>query len=140
MKNRGCLIRNHKLRGEWAELRFMAKAAEYGLRVSRPISENTHYDVALEHHGQFLRVQVKSTMRYDNGAYMCKVPFDRTGRRRNIVIPEDAWYILPSRAVVRLRGNVGLEPTRKGQKYERYLEAWHLLRRASERRAKKKRG
>jgi PD-(D/E)XK endonuclease len=124
----------------------MVKAAEYGLHVSKPISANSHYDVALEHEGHFLRVQVKSTMHYDHGTYVCKTPFDPSGRKRYVavdfvaayVIPEDAWYILPSRVTERRRGNIALEPTKKGQKYKQYLEAWHLLRRASQRGAKNK--
>jgi hypothetical protein len=32
----GSQIRNSKLRGEWAELRFMTRAAEHGLMISKP--------------------------------------------------------------------------------------------------------
>jgi hypothetical protein len=69
--NPGTLIRNSKLRGEWAELRFMARAAEHGLMVSRPWGESAPYDVMVERHGRILRVQIKSTMRIVRGAYRC---------------------------------------------------------------------
>jgi hypothetical protein len=32
----GSRIKNSKLRGEWAELRFMTRAAEHGLMISKP--------------------------------------------------------------------------------------------------------
>lgn len=132
------LIRDAKRRGEWAEMRFMARAAEEGLTVSKPWGESARYDVAVEHRGRFLRVQVKCTMHRVGNAYICRcVPDDR--KRGYVagdfdffaayVIPEDVWYILPSRVITVLRGNIWLSPLRKGHKYERYLEAWHLLRR-----------
>ena len=47
--------------GEWAELCFMARAAERGLNVSKPHGDSASYDVGVEQHGRFLRIQVKST-------------------------------------------------------------------------------
>ena len=35
---------------------------------------------------------------------------------------------MPAAVVVPLKGHFMLAPRRKGQKYERYLEAWGLLR------------
>ena len=57
----GAQIKNSKLRGEWAELRFMSRAAEHGLMLSKPWGDSAPYDVMIEHHGRVLRVQVKST-------------------------------------------------------------------------------
>jgi len=34
MKNKGMKIKHPKLRGEWAELRFMTRAAKHGLCVT----------------------------------------------------------------------------------------------------------
>ena len=61
MSNQGIDIQHPKLRGEWAELRSMARAAEHGLVVSKPFGDTASYDIAVEHQGKFLRVQVKST-------------------------------------------------------------------------------
>ena len=36
-------IKHAKQRGEWAEMRFMARAAEHGLQVSKPWGESTSY-------------------------------------------------------------------------------------------------
>jgi hypothetical protein len=40
MPNPSCPIRHAKARGEWAELRFMTRAAELGLRVTKPWGDN----------------------------------------------------------------------------------------------------
>ena len=61
MNELGMDIKHPKRRGEWAELRFMACAAENGLRVTKPWGDCSSYDFAVEHNGHFLRVQVKST-------------------------------------------------------------------------------
>ena len=73
MKNNGMKIKHPKLRGEWAELRFMTCAAEHGLCVTKPWGETARYDFAVEHEGHFVRVQVKSTMFMDRGGYSCTV-------------------------------------------------------------------
>jgi hypothetical protein len=46
MPNRGQDIPHPKLRGEWAELRFMQRATERGFRVAKPWGETAPYDVA----------------------------------------------------------------------------------------------
>jgi hypothetical protein len=50
-------FKTHKLRGEWAELRFMTRAAEHGLMVSKPWGDSAPYDLMVEHHGRVLRIQ-----------------------------------------------------------------------------------
>ncbi len=46
-KRPGQNIHHPKLRGEWAELRFMQRATERGLRVTKPWGETAPYDIAL---------------------------------------------------------------------------------------------
>jgi hypothetical protein len=70
----GGQIKNSKLRGEWAELRFMTRAAERGLMISKPWGDSARYDLMIEHHGRVLRIQVKSTMRIVRGCYRCHLP------------------------------------------------------------------
>jgi hypothetical protein len=77
ISNPGALIRNHKLRGEWAELRFMARAAEHGLMVSRPWGDSAPYDVMVERDGHIHRVQIKSTISQVHNRYRCHVPVPR---------------------------------------------------------------
>jgi hypothetical protein len=43
------------------------------------------------------------------------------------VIPQDVSYIVPARVATRLKGNIWLSPHKKGHKYERFMEAWELL-------------
>ncbi|MBV8053132.1 MAG: hypothetical protein JOZ80_18235 [Acidobacteriaceae bacterium] len=135
MKNNGMKIKHPKLRGEWAELCFMTRAAEHGLCVTKPWGETARYDFAVERDGYFVRVQVKSTMFVDRGGYSCSVrgcrgpyegdPFDFLAV---YLIPEDLWYIIPAKKV-KGQGSVALYPKLKEAKYERYREAWRLLRR-----------
>jgi hypothetical protein len=137
MKSTG-VFRTWKQRGEWVELKFMACAAELGLKLAKPWGDSTSYDVLVEYGGRFLRVQVKSTSCIEGrSSYACAVRPNQRGRpyRRGqfdylaaYVIPEDAWYILPAAVVVRGRmGTVILSPSVKGHKHERYKEAWKLL-------------
>jgi hypothetical protein len=70
----GSLIKNSKLRGEWAELRFMTRVAEHGIMISKPWGDSARYDLMIEHHGRVLRIQVKSTMRIVRGCYRCHLP------------------------------------------------------------------
>ena len=127
-------IKHPKLRGEWAELRFMARAAEHGLQVTKPCGETARYDFAVEYEARFVRVQVKSTMFKENDGYSCTVrgcrgpyvgdPFDFVAA---YLIPEDIWYIIPAEKF-QGQGSIGLYPRLKKSKYGRYKEAWHLLR------------
>jgi hypothetical protein len=115
----------------------MTLAAEQGFSVAKPWGDSQRYDVTVEHKGKFVRVQVKCTMaRFGKKGYLCS--FTAPGRAPYrakevdffaiLVIPEDVWYILPIAVILRLKVNILLAPRRKGQKYERYMEAWELLR------------
>lgn len=121
--------------GEWAELRFMARAAELGLRVTKPWGENAPYDFAVEYNGQFLRVQVKCTCRKRLQSYVCSVSSSRGPYSADeidfvaaYVIPTETWYILPI-AILRRSFDVWLNPARKNSRYSEFKEAWHLLKR-----------
>jgi len=134
MKNNGMKIKHPKRRGEWAELRFMTRAAEEGRQVSKPYGEMARYDFIVEHGARCVRVQVKSTMFKDRGGYSCSVrgcrgpyegdPFDFLAA---YLIPEDLWYIIPAEKF-RMQGSIALYPRLRKSKYKAYLEAWDLLR------------
>ncbi len=128
-------IPHAKQRGEWGELRFMARAAEHGLRVTKPWGESAPYDFAIEHNGRFLRVQVKCTFKKRGNSYVCSVSSGRGPYSSDeidfvaaYVIPIDTWYILPLAALCR-SFDVWLTPHRKNSRYARYKEAWYLLKR-----------
>jgi len=142
MGNRGERIKNHKLRGEWAELQFMARAKERGLGVSKPWGESSRYDVEVEEGGRYMRVQVKSTIYKIGNSYVCNTRPDNdlkpyTAEQIDFlaayVIPVDVWYIVPARVAIALRGNIWLSPHKKGHKYERFMEAWDMFRQREER-------
>jgi hypothetical protein len=44
------------------------------------------------------------------------------------VIPLDLWYVIPAGVVKKRKGAITLAPWRRRSKYERYLEAWYLMR------------
>lgn len=134
MTDQGIDIQHPKLRGEWAELRFMARAAEHGLCVAKPWGDTAPYDFAVEHNGHFLRVQVKCTKYKRSRSYECDVtashvPYtsDHLDFFAVYVIEPDVWYIIPF-AAMDGRTRVILSPHRTDSKYEPYREAWHLLR------------
>lgn len=132
------IFKTYKQRGEWVELLFMTRAAGRGFSVSKPWGDSTRYDVSVESEGRFRRVQVKSTSAlHGELGFVCTLK--RTGihyyRLDEVdffalyVLPEDVWYILPARVVLKLASNIRLAPRDKEQKYARYIEAWGLLRR-----------
>ena len=118
-------ISNHKLRGEWAEMRFMVRAAEHGIPISKPWGEMRSYDFIVGRPRHFVCVQVKSTIADLGTGYVCTV---RGGNKPYPpgVVHEDAWYIIPEE---KIQGQecVTLYPKSSKAKYEKYREAWHLL-------------
>jgi len=134
MTSPGMAIRHAKERGEWAELRFMTRATELGFRVAKPWGDSAPYDLATEYRARFSRVQVKCTIFQRGNSYKCHL--DSNGvpySPRDIdfiaayVIPTDTWYILPIRATHH-QTDILLTPHSPHAKYEKYREAWHLLR------------
>ena len=102
MPPRANYIQHPKLRGEWAELRFMQCATERGFRVAKPWGETAPYDVATDHAGLFRRVQVKCTVYQRSHSYVCTICSSHVIYRPDqldffaaLVIPADTWYILP---------------------------------------------
>ena len=130
------IIEDKKQRGEWAESLFMARAHEHGLPVSKPWGEMCPYDFVIGTTGRFVSVQVKSTLSKLKTGYVCTVlgghqpysagSFDFLAA---YVVPADAWYIIPAR-LIHGKGCLTLYPNSPKAKYERYREAWHLMREA----------
>ena len=134
MKKRHVKISDRKLRGEWAEMCFMTRAAEEGLTVNKPFGEMAHFDFVIGNQGCLLRVQVKSTLARKGSGYNCSV---RGGHRPYVgdvfdfvaalIVPEDLWYIVPAQ-LIRGRGSLTFHPNSKESEFSAYKEAWHLLR------------
>ncbi len=130
------LIEDKKKRGEWVELRFMAEAAERNLPASKPLGDSENFDVVVGRPGNFVAVQVKCTVfRSKNGeGYLCSVCSSHKVYKPGAfdflaayVVPEKAWYILPAGEIVGMRSVSLCTPT---SRYEKYREAWELLREA----------
>src|SRR5437879_7048579 len=131
-----------KLQGEWAELLFMARAAELGLSIVRPWGDSSPYDVGLVLNNNaianarpdFLRIQIKSTRCcHSAGAYKCHIGSNGVPYGLHdldfiaaYVIPAKLWYIIPL-AATHGQSEVLLAPDPPKSKYARFKEAWHLL-------------
>lgn len=138
MKKRKPIIKDKKLRGEWAEMQFMARAAEHGLSVSKPWGEMRPFDFIVGKTGRFASVQVKSTAFQVGAGYGCTIRGGHTAYRAGsfdfvaaFIVPENIWYIIPARKIGGL-DDITLYPNSKTSKYEAYREAWQLLREAAE--------
>lgn len=131
----GGKLKDHKARGEWAELYFMMLAAGQAMKVSRPFGV-TRYDVGVDNPTRSLRVQVKSTIHCRPGhGYSLKL----VGSRRKkyepgtvdffaiLLIPIDQWYIIPFEVIGQMHCSLHFSPRNMRQKYRNYREAWHLL-------------
>ena len=130
-------IKDHKRRGEWAESVFMARAAQNGLPVSKPMGDSDTFDCVVGRPGQFVAVQVKCTYaKLQTGkGYICAVlsngkiyPAGSFDFVAAYLIPEDAWYIVPAKLI---QGHKTICLSSPAGKYEQYREAWHLLREAT---------
>ena len=129
-----------KQRGELAEIRFMLKAAGLGFGVAKPWGESERYDFVLDTGKIFWRVQVKSTYVARAPKYSVNVCRNIAGKKKIsytaeeidvlvvYIVAEDAWYVLPV-AVVASRTRLYFVPlgSKRGGFYERYREAWDLM-------------
>jgi hypothetical protein len=129
-----------KQQGEWAELLFMARAAEQGLAIARPWGDSAPYDVGLvlaakpAQRPEFLRIQVKSTQCRRGEGYKCHVDSNGVPYRLDqldfiaaYIITVAVWFIIPIHAT-RGQSELYLTPRHPNSKYAQYEEAWHLLR------------
>ena len=139
-KRKAKIIKDKKQRGEWAEMQFMARAAEHGLQVSKPWGDSNSFDCVVGRPGKFVAVQVKSTIaKLESGkGYICSTCSSHKAYREGAfdflvayVVPEDAWYIIPAKEIRGLK-SISLCTENGEAKYEKYREAWDLLREASE--------
>lgn len=137
-KRKPKIIQDKKLRGEWAESVFMARASEQGLPVSKPWGEMCSYDFVIGKTGRFVSVQVKSTISKLETGYACAVrgghkayPAGSFDFLAAYAVVDDAWYIIPAE-LTRGKRCIALYPNSPTAKYEKFREAWHLLREAAE--------
>ncbi|SRR5581483_947825 len=143
-------IAHRKIKGEYAESAFLARAIALGFRVSKPWGDSAPYDFILEKKltgggrrltARIIRVQVKSAwVRTSYGRY--RIRTSGTGTRRRMrsyspsevdfviawVVPRDVWYVIPVAAICG-KDTVALRPNlpKNAGGWERYREEWGLL-------------
>ncbi len=99
--------------GEWVELRFLARAAEAGLTISKPYGDSAPFDFVVGRRAPLHRVQVRGTSVELKGGYGVPVAHGSVRPRRYKptdfdflaahVIPHNAWYIIPFKVIGRQR-------------------------------------
>ena len=124
--------------GEVAEAAFMAKASALGFGVSKTWGDSDRYDFIVDGGAGLWRVQVKSAHRAgEDGGYS----FRSHGHSQDAyraeeidalvayVVPEDAWYVFPAAVFVGMKSMKLFGGSRRRRsKFERYREAWEILR------------
>jgi PD-(D/E)XK endonuclease len=128
----------HKQLGEMAEAAFLAKVAGMGFVVACPWGDSERYDFILDVRGKMWRVQVKSSHRMGkDGMYSIRAhghsaeayTADEIDMLAAYVVPENVWYVFPVRALGGMR-SLKLYPSSRRQRsrFEKYREAWGILR------------
>jgi hypothetical protein len=130
--------------GEIAEAEFVAKAVGMGFVVAKPWGDSNPYDFIVNERRNFWRVQVKSAHVVGKDGTCSFRAHDgelRSYSAEDIdalvayAKPAEAWYVFPVRVVEGLK-SLKLYPRSVGKrsKYERWREAWDVLRRVVRRR------
>jgi hypothetical protein len=132
--------------GEIAEAEFIAKAVGLGFVVAKPWGDSEPYDFIVNPKKSFIfwRVQVKSahTIGADGGcSFRAHDHNQRSYTSEDIdalvayARPMNAWYVMPVRVVEELKSLMLYPESRKlRSRFERWREAWEVLRRAVRRR------
>ena len=136
-------LRSRCRKGDLSEALFVAHAVRMGFNVCKPLNSDCPFDLMVEAMGRVTRVQLKSMWgKVHHNTYGVLVAQTRPRTVRGYrpyhprtidyfalyVAQEDAWYIVPRRAVGE-RLVVCLFPHRSKSKakFEKYRDAWHLL-------------
>jgi hypothetical protein len=146
LRSIGRSARYTKRKGIMAELIFVVKAISMGFAASKPYGDCEPYDVIIEGNGRVFRIQVKSVFTTNRWGYsvtvarrayhgpMVQYSADEIDFIAAYVVAHDAWYIIPISEL----GNTkqlhlypaGTKRTDAGR-FEKYREAWDLLRRGA---------
>ena len=112
----------------------MLLSMELGHIVSKPISENTRYDLIVDTGEELQRIQIKSTNRkvikQNTYFYKCSFCYGRKHKQHYMandihyiavyIFPENVWYKIPFDAIKGKTGNFYPNLTPKSNKYERF--------------------
>jgi hypothetical protein len=127
--------------GEIAEAEFIAKAVGLGFVVAKPWGDSEPYDfiVNVRRTFNFWRVQVKSAHTAGKDGICSFRAYDQhqqpySAEEIDALVayarPSEAWYVFPVRVVEGLK-SLKLYPgsRQRRSKYEKWREAWEILRR-----------
>ena len=138
MSVRPTLASTMKRRGEIGEAAFLAKVSALGFGVSKTWGDSDRYDFVVDGGAGLWRVQVKSAHRtgeygrytfHAHGNTMMPYRADEIDAIVAYCVPEDAWYVLPvSFFAVRVSMNLFPGSQRRRSRFEKYREAWWILR------------
>ena len=120
-------------------MEFMLRAHARGFPVGKPFGAE-HYDVMVDSSGRIWRVQVRCTNSRHYRGFTVR-SFWKRGPKEYFaytpaeidflavyILTHEIWYIIPVRA---LKGRVGFDVypfgTRGAAEFEKYKEAWDLL-------------
>jgi len=127
-----------KRRGEIGEAAFLAKVSSLGFGVAKTWGDSDRYDFVVDGGAGLWRVQVKSAHRagaygrynfHAHGNTMMPYRADEIDALVAYIVPENAWYVFPvSFFAVRRCLNVFPASRRKRSRFEKYREAWWILR------------
>jgi len=143
LRSIACTTQYSKRKGMMAELIFVVKAASMGFAVSKPYGDCEPYDLVVEEGGRLLRIQVKSVFSTARWGYTVAVarrhyrgPMTQYSAEEidfiaAYVVPHDVWYIVPI-SEIGSSTQIHLYPEGakriNGAHFEKYREAWDLLR------------
>ena len=128
-----------KQKGELAEMGFLLKASGLGFGVARPWGDSERYDFVLDSGKRLWRVQVKSTYVARTHRYVIKAQGSGKGKIKAYtaqqidilvayIVAEDAWYVIPVEVFApRILLKFYPSGSTKGAIYEKYREAWDLM-------------
>jgi PD-(D/E)XK endonuclease len=135
--------------GEMAEAEFVAKAVGMGFVVAKPWGDSEPYDFILNVRREFnfWRVQVKSAHTAGEDGICSFRAYDQHQQPYSAedidalvayARPSKAWYVFPVRVVEGLK-SLKLYPCsrKRRSKYEKWREAWEILRKVVRRRRRK---
>jgi hypothetical protein len=125
--------------GAYGELAFAAEATKHGLTISFPFDDNLPFDLLAYNGTRIHRIQVKTTLHYDQSKDRYKVrSMKRINERRMpydegdadflcVFVGDKSWCVIPFDLIIG-RGSVNLYPHRKSAgRFEMYRDAWNLL-------------
>ena len=130
--------------GEFSEAAFLLKAGSLGFGLAKPWGDSERYDFILDSRPRLWRVQLKCSATARDGGYGVQATHASCGGRKMAytaddidvlvvyILPRDTWYVLPFE-VFAPRRYLGFYPNCGSRRaiWEKYREAWQLLRTSS---------